>query len=76
MIVSPETGLPCASVTVAVTVSVEVPLATIESLDSPTLTLVARPGAWVSVAVLLRPAVLSVATIVACPAFVELIVAE
>ena len=48
---SPGTGLPFASVTVAVMVDVELPFATIEPGESPTLTLAAGPTVCVSDAV-------------------------
>ena len=42
--------MPCASVTVAVAVVVEVPLATIDAGESIMVTLVAGPWVWVRVA--------------------------
>ena len=68
--VSPVMGLPLASVTVAVAIEVDVPLATIEFGESITLTLVAGPAVWVRVA---WPETLpSVAVIVGVPATVVL----
>ena len=73
--VSPFTTLPFASFTVAVAVEVDVPFATIDAGFSATVTLVAGPVVWVSVAVPLTfgEADVSVAVIVACPALVELV---
>src|SRR5207302_32020 len=47
---SPGTGLPFASFTVAVAVAVEVPFATIDAGEIPAPTLAAGPRVWVSVA--------------------------
>jgi hypothetical protein len=69
---SPVTGLPFASVTVAVAVDAAVPFALMVAGLNWTLTLLAVPAVWVNVAVpeTLGLADLSVAVIVACPAVV------
>jgi hypothetical protein len=58
--------LPFASFTVAVAVAVELPFATIDAGETPTPTLAAGPGVWVSVAFpkMFGETVLSVAVIV------------
>ena len=63
---SPAKARPCVSVTRAVAVLVDVPLAMIELGDSVTATLEAGPAVWVSVAApeTLGDTVLSVAVIV------------
>jgi hypothetical protein len=73
--VSPLTGLPFASVTVAVAVDVELPSATIDAGANPTVTLLAG-AVWVRLACpdMLGETVLSVAVIVADPAVVELVI--
>jgi hypothetical protein len=76
--VSPETGFPFTSVTVAVAVDVETPFAVTDGGLSVSEIPVAGPASWVSVAAPegCRLAVMSVAVIVACPAtVVEVIVA-
>jgi hypothetical protein len=67
------TALPWASVTLAVAVDVEVPLAVIDAGDRDTVTSLAGPAVCVNVAVAdrLKIADLSVAVIVACPAVVD-----
>lgn len=68
----PGTGLPWASVSLAVAVDVDVPSAVIDAGDRDTVTLVAGPAVCVNVAVAdrLEIADLSVAVIVPCPAVV------
>ena len=68
-----ETGLPLASVTAAVALLVEVPLATIAAGDSCTLTFLAVPAVWVKVVCPNTPEVMSVAVIVGVPALSELV---
>ena len=68
--------MPFASVTVAVAVACELSVATIDDGASDTLTLVAGPGVWVSVAcpVTLGETELSVAVIVTAWTTVELVI--
>ena len=71
--VCPKTGLPFASVTVAVAVEVEVPLATIGFGLNESVTFAAGPAVCVRMLSPDTPAVLSVAVIVGVPAVVELV---
>jgi hypothetical protein len=74
MTLSPGTAFPLASVTVAVASVVDAPSATIDGGESVTLTVLAGPGVWVSVAWPLIPAVESSAVMVDWPALVVLVI--